>query len=180
MITDNKDAYCEFKALTQKIADFKKKNHLTYQQIAESIGVDKSHVHRVVNMETSPSLKFLLRLSRYMKIPLFSLFIPSKDIVGQDIAEKIEEGLTQFNLTFEQLTEKVHIPTLRLMDITKGNTIPTPDEYQAIATVLDLDQNDWLNSTEVKINLIKTTLLDLGFNEDQLENVLEYIHNIVD
>lgn len=171
------NTYCEFRALTQKIAEFKKKNYLTYQQMADAIGVDKSHVHRVVNMDTSPSLKFLLRLARYMKLPVFSLFIPTENIIAEDTAANIQLAMEAQQLDLERLEEETGIPALRLMDITKGNSVPSPEEFTTLADILSLNENQWINSYEVKLNLLQNIISDLGLNEDQIANILEYIDN---
>ena len=172
------NTYCEFRALTQKIAEFKKKNYLTYQQMADAIGVDKSHVHRVVNMDTSPSLKFLLRVARYMKLPVFSLFIPTENIIAKDTAAHIQLAMEDRKIDLGKLEEETGIPPLRLMDITKGNTVPTPEEFATLADALELDENQWINTYEVKLNLLQNIISDLGLNEDQITNIMEYIDNI--
>lgn len=169
--------YCEFRALTQKIAEFKKKNYLTYQQIADAIGVDKSHVHRVVNMDTSPSLKFLLRLARYMKLPVFSLFIPTENIIAEDTAANIQLAMENQRLDLETLEEQTNISILRLMDIIKGNSVPTAEEFSSLADILQLAENQWINTYEVKLNLLQNIISDLGLNEEQITNILEYIDN---
>lgn len=169
--------YCEFRALTQKIAEFKKKNYLTYQQIADAIGVDKSHVHRVVNMDTSPSLKFLLRLARYMKLPVFSLFIPTENIIAEDTAANIQVAMENQRLDLQTLEEQTNISILRLMDIIKGNSVPTAEEFSSLADILQLAENQWINTYEVKLNLLQNIISDLGLNEEQITNILEYIDN---
>lgn len=169
--------YCEFRALTQKIAEFKKKNYLTYQQIADAIGVDKSHVHRVVNMDTSPSLKFLLRLARYMKLPVFSLFIPTENIIAEDTAANIQLAMENQRLDLQTLEEQTNISILRLMDIIKGNSVPTAEEFSSLADILQLAENQWINTYEVKLNLLQNIISDLGLNEEQITNILEYIDN---
>ncbi len=83
----------EFKVLAHKIADFKKENKLTLQEIANATDVNRSHIHRLINREHFPSLKFLFRLATFMDVPLYSLFIPTKEMNHQDLNEKINTRL---------------------------------------------------------------------------------------
>ncbi len=166
-------SYFEFKVLAQKIKDFKNENKLTLDQIGKALEVDKSHVYRVINMETYPSLPFLIRLAEFMNLPLYSLFIPPVEMVRQQFTEKVSERIKELNWNYDELNERTGIPQLRLMDIVKGNSSPTNEEFKTLVTVLALKEG--INYQEVKLNLMKSLLSDLDLNESQQDNVLDYI-----
>ncbi|MCK4257813.1 MAG: helix-turn-helix transcriptional regulator [Halanaerobiales bacterium] len=163
----------EFKVLAKKIQDFKKENKLTYEQIGNALGVDKSHVHRVINMETYPSLPFLIRLAEFMNLPLYILFIPTEKMIRQEFAEKMNKRIKELDWNYDEVEEKTSIPQLRLMDIVKGNSSPTNEELKTLATVLALKEG--INYLEMKLNLMKSLLTDLDLKDNQIENILQYI-----
>ncbi|AZR74022.1 hypothetical protein BBF96_11830 [Anoxybacter fermentans] len=167
------EIYQKFKVLTQKIAEFKEKNNLTYQKIGDATGVNKSHVYRIVNMDTFPSLKFVIRLTKYMKLPLFSLFIPSEEMNRQEFANKINKRLKELDWTHEEFSKITAIPLLRLMNIMQSNSSPSIEERKTIIKVLDLkEETDYL---EIKLNLLKTILSDLGLKDEQINNIMQYV-----
>lgn len=168
----------ELKVLAEKIAEFREKNRLTYQEMGEATGVDKSHIYRIENMAVYPSLKFLIRLADYMNIPLFYLFLPSQKMSKKDYAEKIRSGLHNMNLTLAQLEEQSGIPVLRLMELEKGISSTTLDEWNTLQSLLKLDPESDL--VENKFQLLQNILSDLGLKEEQIDNLLKYVRDHMD
>ena len=167
----------ELAFLAQKIAEFREKHRLTYQELGEATGVDKSHVHRIENMAVFPSLKFLIRLAEYMNVPLFYLFLPTEKLNQRHLANQIKTRLKELGWTEEELAEKTNISALRLMDFEQENASPTLDEWNVLQEILKLKQEpDFLT---MKFNLLKNLLEDLGLKEAQIENILSYIRNNV-
>lgn len=163
----------ELKILAEKIAEFREKHRLTYQEMGEATGVDKSHIHRIENMAVYPSLKFLIRLSEYMTVPLFYLFLPTEKMNQEHCAEKIKTRLKELGWGIRELEEKSNIPTLRLMDLEQGISTPNQEEWQTLVSVLELSEvPDFL---EVKFNLLRSILTDLGLREPQIDNLLRYV-----
>lgn len=70
----------EFKVLAEKITEFKKENDLTYEQLGNILGVDKSHLYRIIKVKTYPSLTFLERLANFMNLPPYRLFVPAEEL----------------------------------------------------------------------------------------------------
>lgn len=70
----------EFKVLAEKITEFKKENNLTYEQLGSMLGVDKSHLYRIIKVKTYPSLNLLVRLANFMNLPPYRLFLPTEDL----------------------------------------------------------------------------------------------------
>ncbi len=165
----------EFKVLAKKIIDFKNENNLTFEKIGRVLEVDKSHVYRVINMETYPSLPFLIRLAEFMNLPLYALFLPPVEMIRQEFAEQVNLRIKELGWNYEELEEKTGIAQLRLMDIVGGNSSPTHEESKALCTVLKLEQG--INYLEVKLNLIKSLFSDLDLKDNQIENILQYIKN---
>ncbi|MCK4261309.1 MAG: helix-turn-helix transcriptional regulator [Halanaerobiales bacterium] len=166
-------SYFEFKVLAQKIKDFKKENKLTYEQISNALGVNRSHVHRVMNMETYPSLSFIIRLAEFMNLPLYILFVPPVEMIRQEFAEQVNKRIKELDWNHDELEENTGILQLRLMDIVKGNSSPTNEELKTLAAVLELKEGT--NYLEVKLNLMKSLLTDLDLKDNQIENILQYI-----
>lgn len=75
--------YPELEVMRNNIQAFKKKHKLTNQDVARDLDVSTSHISRVLNGETIPSLQFLSELSRYMGVTLASLFIDSDEQVSR-------------------------------------------------------------------------------------------------
>lgn len=79
-----KRGYPELEVMRDNIQAFKKKHKITNQDLARDLDVSTSHISRVLNGETVPSLQFLIDLSRYMGVTLASLFIESDEQVTHD------------------------------------------------------------------------------------------------
>lgn len=84
--------YPELEVMIKKIQSFKERNRLTNQDIALALNVSKSHISRILNGETVPSLPFLIELSHYMKQSLGSLF--TDDTSDMQTNRVIEERMT--------------------------------------------------------------------------------------
>lgn len=163
----------ELTILAHKIAEFREKHRLTYQELGEATGVDKSHVHRIENMAVFPSLKFLMRLAEFMNVPLFYLFLPSEKLNKEHLAARMKIRMKELGWTIDDLAEKTDISTLRLMDFEQSNASPTIEEMTALRNALELnDDTDYL---EVKFNLLKSLLEDLGLKDAQIENLVSYV-----
>ncbi len=169
------DTFYEFKILTEKIADFKDRNNLTYQEFGDATGVNKSHIHRVINRESFPSLKFIIRLARFMRLPVFSLFLASEEMNRKEFASKVKEGLKQLEWDVDELGRRTNIPVLRLMDIFRATSSPSRREYAAIIETLNLEKN--INFLEIKLNLMEDILRDLNLKDEQIENVMKYVED---
>lgn len=163
----------ELTILAHKIAEFREKHRLTYQELGEATGVDKSHVHRIENMAVFPSLKFLMRLAEVMNVPLFYLFLPSEKLNQEHLATRIKTRMKELGWSIDDLALETEISTLRLMDFEQGNAFPSVEEMALLRTALDFKEDtDFLN---VKFNLLKNLLEDLGLKDAQVENLLSYV-----
>lgn len=163
----------ELQVLVRKIIQFKEKHKLTYQQMANGLGVDKSYVHKVVNMKTFPSFPVLCKLSRFMEMPLCFLFLPAEEEVREEMAKLINQRLEEIEMSFDDLQAKTEIPHLRLMDILQGNTSLSKEEEEAISKVLKL--TELYNYRKVKMRMLKQFLGDMDLVENQVDNVIQYI-----
>lgn len=168
----------ELKILAEKIAEFREKHRLTYQEMGEATGVDKSHIYRIENMAVYPSLKFLIRLAEYMDIPLYYLFLPSQNLSKQDCARQIQNGLRDMNLKLSQLEERSGIPLIRLMELEKGISTPNLEEWSTLQQLLNLSQEP--RHLENKFKLLRALLSDLGVKDEQIENLMNYIQHYMD
>lgn len=169
------ETYLEFMIFVNKALEFKEKSNLTYQEIGEAIGVNRSHVQRVFNMQTFPSFQFLIRLAHFMKIPLFSLLIPSEKLLQQDLANKINSRLKELNWNTDDLSNNTGISLLHLNDILNAETPLTDAERTTIIEVLDIE--DEFTSLEIKENLLKGILADMGLNANQIDNIVKYVND---
>lgn len=113
------EGYQEFEILVERIKEFKERKCLTFEKIGNALGVNKSHIYRVMNMEVFPSFQFLIQLARYMEVSFASLFTlpeeenePAKLPVDQHL-EAIQKHLKQIGLSATGVTEVVeHIQDL--------------------------------------------------------------------
>lgn len=169
------ETYLEFVAFVNKALEFKEKANLTYQQIGEAVGVNKSHVQRVFNMQTFPSFQFIIRLARFMNIPLFYLLIPSEKLLLQDLVGKINIRLEKLGWSIDDLSNNTGISLLRLNDILNGYTLLTDVERTTILGLLDID--DVFSSLEIKENLLKGILTDMGLQTNQIDNIVRYVND---
>lgn len=168
-----KENFFELKVLVQKILEFKDKNKLSYEKMGNSIGIDKAHLNRIVKMTTHPSFSFLVRLANFMKLPLYSLFIPSEEMSRRELAEKINKRMQDLKWTLKVFVEKTNIPLLRLKDILQGDLSLTTEEKQTLTTILGLEEE--VNYNEIKLNHLKNLLHDLGLKDNQIDNVMNYV-----
>lgn len=169
------DTFYEFKILTEKMADFKERNNLTYQEFGDATDVNKSHIHRVINRESFPSLKFIIRLARFMRLPVFSLFLPTEAMTRREFGTKVKEVLKDRQWSPEDLSKHTSIPVLRLMEIIKGNTSASRQEYNSIIHTLELEKE--INFLDIKLNLLQDILRDLSLRDEQIENVMKYVED---
>ncbi|MCK4257856.1 MAG: helix-turn-helix transcriptional regulator [Halanaerobiales bacterium] len=173
-----KQNFFELKILIQKIIEFKEKNKLSYEKMGNNIGIDKAHLNRIVKMSTHPSFSFLVRLAHFMKIPLYSLFIPSEEMSRQEFANKVNEHTKELNRNPEVLAEKTNIPLLRLRDILSGDLSPTIKEKNALTNALSLEEE--IDYSEIKLNHLKLILNDLGLKNKQSDNVIQYVKDNIE
>ena len=136
MSNDNHEV---FEVITQKIAQFKKENNLSYQDIGDATGVNKSHIYRIIKMDTYPSFKFLIRLAQFMDLPLYYLFMPSEEFIQQKFINKVCRRLKELDLQPTGLAEKTDISFLRVKDILNKSASPTPEEIKTIYRVLQIE-----------------------------------------
>ncbi|MCK4260234.1 MAG: helix-turn-helix transcriptional regulator [Halanaerobiales bacterium] len=163
----------EFKVLAHKIAEFKKKNKLTFEDIGKATDVNRSHIHRIINREHFPSLKFLFRLATFMNVPLYSLFIPTKEMIHQDFIEKINTRLNELSWDYEELSERAEISLSQIMDIVEGNTSISKEDQDKITNILKLENiTDHQNS---KINLMKY-IINADLTDDQIANIIKNLN----
>ncbi|MCK4259627.1 MAG: helix-turn-helix transcriptional regulator [Halanaerobiales bacterium] len=165
--------YFEFQVLAQKITAFKKENKLTYEQIGNALGVNRSHIHRIINMETFPSLKFVIRLAGFMKLPLYTLFIPSEEMCRKKLTDEVNNRLRELDWNPDKLEEKTKIPLLHLLDILHGDSSPTVEEHKTLINILELEEG--INYQEVKLDIIKSLLSDLEVESSNIDSVLQYV-----
>lgn len=169
------ETYLEFMIFVNKALEFKEKSNLTYQEIGEAIGVNRSHVQRVFNMQTFPSFQFLIRLARFMKVPLFSLLIPPETLLQQELADKINGRLKELNWDTDDLSSNTGISPLHLNDILNAETPLTDAERTTIMGILDIE--DEFSTLEIKENILKGILADMGLKTSQIDNILRYVND---
>lgn len=103
----------EMKVVVEKIKDFKKRNNLTYEEIGNTLNVNRSHIHRIVKMEVFPSFHFLVQLSKYMGISLSSMFAHNdKDLItdnepNEQRLELIKALLFEMGLEYSEVQNSI-------------------------------------------------------------------------
>lgn len=162
----------ELKILGEKVEAFKKKKNLTYQQMGELSGIDKSYIHRIVKRNSSPSFSVVMGLAKLMNLPTYSLLVPSEEQLTKEYASIAQKHLEEKNWTIEELHKKTSIPHLKLKDILKGVTTPTKAECSTLSKTLEI--NDLSNYQEGKMAILED-ILDGMLGEEQKKNVMEYI-----
>lgn len=170
-MADNYDF--ELKIFSQKLLEYKERKHLSYQDIADDLGANKSHIQRVATMETAPSLSLLAQIAAYMNLPLFALFVPSNEMIRQHFADQINNKLSGLQIDALELSEKTGIPLLRLKDILQGTTSPSKEEYHQLVSLLEIVEE--IYTVETKEPLLRNLLSGMDLRESQIENILEYI-----
>lgn len=168
-----KETFFGYKVLVKKIIDFKERHQLTYQQLGDALGVDKSYINRVVKLKCFPSLPILNKLAQFMNIPLYFLFLPSDEMIRQEFIEKIKSKIAELKITNDKLGEKTGLSPIRLMDLLEGSSNITKEERSALATALHIDEDS--NYHEEKMNLLEGLILDLDLKDNQKDNILQYI-----
>lgn len=161
----------ELKVLGAKVKDFKEKEKLTYQQMGELSGIDKSYIHRIVKRNSSPSFTVLYALAKLMKLPTYLLLVPSNDQLNELYADIAQKHLTEKNWTVEELHAKTSIPLLKLRDILNGVTKPTEKERSILSNTFEM--NDLINYHDKMVLL--EDLLDGMLEDEQKMNVMEYV-----
>lgn len=102
------ELFFECKIMIDKLKRIKKERNLTYQEIGEAIEVNRSHVYRIFNnLESSPSLNVLVKMARFLEVPLYSLFIPSGDyeeeFKGNRVLEMFSKEVDHIGINLQQL-----------------------------------------------------------------------------
>lgn len=166
----------EFQVLSKKLTEFREIHGLTYQEIGDATGVDKSHIHRVLNMETFPSFKFLIQLAHSMHIPLFSLFVPTEEMLREHFCSRIQLRMDEWNWDVNTLSDRTGIPFLRLVELLTQKASPSCKEEDILHQTLHLEPILELDVAS-SVDLIRMVMTALGCSDEQKENVVTYIQN---
>lgn len=167
-----REAFFECKVLSQKIVEFKKKNKLTYQQIGEALGVDKSYINRVVKLDSYPSLPVLIQLAKFMRIPLYALFLPSDELIRQEFIHEAQIQMENMKLSFDELGRTTSLSPIRLMEIFDGKSMLTNEERTLLTSALDIPEN--LIYQIDKISILENVVNDLDLQDSRKETILKY------
>ncbi|MCK4259148.1 MAG: helix-turn-helix transcriptional regulator [Halanaerobiales bacterium] len=157
-----------------KLAEFRKKHDLSYQQIGESIGFTRGHICKIENGDSLPSIKILISLAKYMNVPFYYLFMPTEKMNNQFFIEKVENKLTALKWRLEELQKHTGINYFRLNDFMKENINLTREETEKIAEVLKIEEE---NSLNLKFGLFEALLDEFQFEESQIGNLMEYVQS---
>lgn len=126
------ELFFECKIMIHKLKKLKKERNLTYQEIGEAIGVNRSHVYRIFNnMESSPSLNVLIKMARFLQVPLYSLFIPLRD---NDEQVKLSKGL---EISPEEVDDHTEVNLNQLQMILSGLGLEEIQQGQVLRYVLE-------------------------------------------
>lgn len=173
-----KDTFFGCKVLVEKFINFKEQHELTYQQISDDLGVDKSYINRIVKLKCFPSLPFLNKLAQFMNVPLYSLFMPSDELLSKEFMAIVKDKMKKLKITTEELGEKTNISPLHLMDLLEGYSVITKKERIAITTILEINESNVYH--DEKMNLLENLILELDLKSNQKENVLKYIKDNIE
>lgn len=100
-----------------------------------------------------------------------------KEIIGKKIRQlRIEKGLSQ-----EELSEKIDISPRHMCTIENGNSFPSMETFVKIASILDIDINDFFNLTKVKDDKLRYDIYNLvqisSVKElNLIKDIIESIH----
>ena len=152
----------------------KEERHLTYEQIGNATNLDKSAVYKLFKKINTPTITFLAQFSRFLEIPLYYLFIPNEEMLRTYYLNIMLTRLKEFDLTIDELAMRLNLHPLRVKEIFDGKTSPSKEELFAIFDLLGLNREK-VYTFENKMLLLKNLLTDFGLNDDQKENIVEYI-----
>ena len=172
-----KKTYFEQRILVSNLKKFKEDNNLSYEEIGNATGMNKTSVYKIFSMINSPSFEFLVNVSKYMKVPISALFTPGEDLLREYYAETINQRLQELNLSLHDLEKKLQIHPLRLNDILKARVTPTKEELSMICDTLDLSQEE-VYTFENKNIMLGQLLKDFGLSNDQISSLVDYISTI--
>ncbi len=165
-------SFFESKILAKRIVEFKNKNNLTYQQLGEALDVDKSYLNRVVKMNSHMSMPVLINLARYMKIPLYALFMPSEKMMREEFMEAVESKMDKYQISVDKLGEISGISPIRLVEILEGESVVTAKEYGLLAEALHLEKPSYQDEN---LELLESLIYNLPMSIGKKDSVIKYI-----
>ncbi|MCK4261380.1 MAG: helix-turn-helix transcriptional regulator [Halanaerobiales bacterium] len=166
----------ELNIFRTKLAEFRKKHNLSYQQIGDSINITRGHVCKIENGDSYPSVAVLIKLAKYMNVPLYYLFMPTEKMNNRFFIEKVEKSLAESKWRLEELQKHTGINYFRLNDFMKENINLTREEIKKIAELLKIEEE---NSLNLKFGLFEALLNEFQFEESQIGNLMEYVQSNV-
>ncbi len=164
--------FFESKILAKRICEFKAKNSLTYQQLGDALGVDKSYLNRVVKMVSHMSMPVLIRLAKYMGIPLYVLLMPSEEMIRTEFVETLKLQMSEKNISTDELGETSGISPIRLIEILQGDSIITYKEYELLAEALQIEAPSYQADN---LELLETLIFNLPMQDNKKDSVIQYI-----
>ena len=132
----------ESKILVDNIMRFKEGNNLTFEEMGKALNIDRAHIYKITKLINFPSFEFLISLARYMKVPLYSLFIPSQKVLREYYAELINTALEESHLDLSEFASKTKIDLKRLEDISTKAATPTLEELNELYEVLHIESEE--------------------------------------
>ncbi len=100
-----------------------------------------------------------------------------KEIIGKKIRQlRIEKGFSQ-----EELSEKIDISPRHMCTIENGNSFPSIETFIKIASILEIDINDFFNLSKIKDDKLRNDIYDLiqlsSVKElNLIKDIIEAIH----
>ncbi|AZR72168.1 hypothetical protein BBF96_01410 [Anoxybacter fermentans] len=162
----------ELKILGKKLVRYRKKYGLTLEDVGKVIGISKSHISKLENGNANPLFKTLLRIAKFMNVPVYYLFMPIEEMNHQNFVDRVKRRLEELEWDLEKLQELTRINYLCLVDMMEGNVTLTANEMEQIAEVLDLEMKSF---QEMKLELFEDLLLEFGLNNSQISNIISYL-----
>jgi transcriptional regulator with XRE-family HTH domain len=110
---DKIDKYIELEMVVEKVKVYKEKNGLALEDIAEAVGVNRSHIHRILKLEVFPSTQTLLKLLRFIGTPLSDLLhsegkrIPTTIIFDDEKLDNMKDLLFEMGLGDKEIKNSI-------------------------------------------------------------------------
>ncbi|AZR73802.1 hypothetical protein BBF96_10640 [Anoxybacter fermentans] len=164
----------ELKILGRNLYHFRKKNNLSYQAIANALGLSAAHVCRIEKGTAKPSFDVMINLSQLMNVPLYYLFLDFGNCVDfTNFITSVKDKMKTLNWSLETLSKKTGINIFKMLDIIHEKIQPTQEEITALANILGLPIPDM--PTNQRLSLLERILEDLGLDRAQIRNIIDYV-----
>lgn len=144
---------------------------MSQDELGKLLGYTGSYISQIEQGKKTPSMKFLQKVSEITGLTLEDLIVNKPIEIGLKFKQiRLEKGFT-----VGDISDKTGIDFFRYADFEEGKIELRKDETSLIATLLDINPNQFNVNYEDIMKNVKDNLGRLPLTVEKIDLIIEYI-----